>query len=427
MKRIQTLFILLLIIPFGQLKAQVEIDGYIHDYETATVDEKIALFFLFSSELTSHYNDSILYYAKDLQEEGLKNNREDAIALANWGLAPYLQKNSLFEQTTNKLNSALKYYSKVRNDTMVSSCYNILGNTFYLQGKVNLAEAYYEKSAKIVENIEDIRHRMVPLYNLARVYVQQGKYEEAKKNLDVYFVYLKDYDLELSMKSANAYGLLGQLYLDQQNYPKAIESYTHSMEVGLTVGNMKTVANGYTNMAIVEFYTENYDRSEQYFRLALSYRIKDNNLFYISEGYYNLGDYFYGIGKLDSALTNYQLSVDVAKEGNNLLFQKDGLVQISSIYDSLKKHEEHVLVLKQIVDIQEELSKQRFSEEFKALKMSYEQSYNEAISIGGMREQELETKVGAIESVFNNWLVISVLCFLGFMTFIFLLKRSKNK
>src|SRR5690554_7066259 len=107
------------------------------------------------------------------------------------------------------------------------------------------------------------------------------------------------------MKSANAYGLLGQLYLDQQNYPKAIESYTHSMEVGLTVGNMKTVANGYTNMAIVEFYTENYDRSERYFRLALSYRIKDNNLFYISEGYYNLGDYFYGIGKLDSALTNY--------------------------------------------------------------------------------------------------------------------------
>src|SRR5690554_6204802 len=151
------------------------------------------------------------------------------------------------------------------------------------------------------------------------------------------------------------------------------------------------------------------------------------NLFYISEGYYNLGDYFYGIGKLDSALTNYQLSVDAAKEGNNLLFQKDGLVQISSIYDSLKKHEEHVLVLKQIVDIQDELSKQRFSEEFKALKMSYEQSYNEAISIGGMREQELETKVGAIESVFNNWLVISVLCFLGFMTFIFLLKRSKNK
>jgi tetratricopeptide (TPR) repeat protein len=427
MERLKILIFILLFSLSSTLKAQEDISKQLKEYATANVDRKVDLFFLFFNKVREIEKDSVLYYVRDLQKEGVKNMREDAIAMANYGLAPYLQDNSLFEEATQKLNKAALYYKKVRNDTMLAETYNALGNTSYLEGKIDNAELFYQESKKYAERSGEERFLMISLPNLAKLDIRKEKYKEGHAKIQRYIKFLKESGASSIRRLAAAHGLMGQLYLDQAMYAEAIEEYTRSMEYGLTVGSMKTVANGYTNLAIVEFFSENYDRSEQYFRLALAYRIKDNDKFYIAEGYYNLGDFYSGTGKMDSAIVNYQKSLEQGKEFNNLHAQKDALVQISGVYESQNKQGKQIEILKQIIDLQSKINKQQNGSELAALKMSYEQTFSETINIGGMREEELQSKIGDYQSIFNNWIVFAVICILGLIVFVFYMKkRSKS-
>lgn len=426
MKYYKTLLILLFIISFGQLHGQEDMDDLLNEYKTASIDNKIALFYSFFSRIEAVDKDTIAYYVKDLNTEGLKNQREDAIAMSNLGMATYLQTNSLFEEANQKLNNAVKYYHKVNNDTMLAESYNALGNTAFLEGKFQVAEAFYIKSSEYALHSGDKRFQMLSLFNLARIDVDKGSFEKAHKKIEKYIDFQKNEEKSIKMMAA-AYGLLGQLYLDQKMYAKAIENFTRSMEFGLTVGSLKTVANGYTNLAIVEYYTENYERSEQYFQLALAYRVKDGKNHYIAEGYYNLGDFYVGRNRLDSALVNYKKSFEFAELSHNLSTQKDALLQIEGVYETLKQESKQVEVLKKIVELQEKITEQQNLKGLTALRMSYDQSYTEAISIGGIREDELQSKVGAVESVFNNWVLFSILSLVGLFVFIFLIKKKSKK
>ncbi|HZH86477.1 MAG TPA: tetratricopeptide repeat protein [Brumimicrobium sp.] len=425
MKHSKILLFLFLLCSFGNLKSQEDINKQLIEYETADVDHKIALFFFFYNKVREIEKDSILYYVKDLQKVGIKNKREDAIAMANFGLAPYLQENSLYDEAIRKLNKAAEYYKKAENDTMLADTYNALGNTVFLQGKIDKAEMFYTESAKFAKRSGEQKFLMLSVFNMARVNIELERYDDAYSEIDSYVQFLKKNDGSIRMLAA-AYGLLGQLYLNQKDYVNAIENFTRSMEYGLTVGSMKTVANGYTNLAIVEFFSENYDRSEQYFQLALAYRLKDNDKYYIAESYYNLGDFYSGVNKMDSALINYQRSVDVGESFNNHIVQKDALLQISGIYETTSKPHLQIEVLKKIIEIQGKINKQQHEKELAALKISYDQSFNEALSIGGVREEELKSKLGSYNSIFNNWILLSIICVLG-LTLLFFFIKKKNK
>ncbi|HLW29419.1 MAG TPA: tetratricopeptide repeat protein [Brumimicrobium sp.] len=425
MRHYRTLLFLFLLSIFSSLNGQEDINDQLRAYEKASVDDKIKLFFTFFAKVGEIEKDTVLYYVKDLQNEGLKNSREDAVAMANFGMIPYLQENSLFEDASDKLHSVIKYYQKVENDTMLADVYNALGNNAFLQGEIEKAELFYYESTKFATRSGNEKFQMLSLFNIARVYTTQGKYDEAHSKLDEYIEFLKKDEGQIRMLAA-AYGLLGQIYLNQSNHKKAIENFTRSMEFGLTVGSMKTVANGYTNLAIVEFFSENYDRSEQYFHLALAYRIKDNDKFYIAEGYYNLGDFYSGIDKMDSAIVNYEKSLEVGKDFNNLQAQKDALLQLSAVYEKMGDKAQQIQILKEIIKVQGEINLQKNTKELSALRMSHNQSFNEVLSVGGIREKELRSQINKYQSIFNNWIIFTVICVLGLASlFYFIRKKSK--
>ncbi|HLV41807.1 MAG TPA: hypothetical protein VKY37_05985 [Brumimicrobium sp.] len=426
MKYYKALLLLVFLSSLWNINAQEGIDKELRAYETASVDDKIKLLHLFVERLREIDKDSILFYIKDLQAEGIKHQREDAIAMANFTMVFYLQDNSLFEEANQKLNSAINYYEKFENDTLLVECYNSKGNVAFLQGKITAAEMYYYKSAEYAKRSGNNNYWMLSSYSIAKIKIHQGDYDGAEERINDYIDFLKNKGVGVKMLAA-AYGLLGQMYLDQKIYDKAINHFTQSMEYGLTVGNMKAVANGYTNLGIVEYYTENIERSGQYFHLALAYRIKDNDLFYISEGHYNLGDYYYGIGVLDSAIVSYKRSAEVAKTAKNLRTQKEALMQLSGIYDQQNNQIEQIALLKKIVKLQEEINEQQHSDGLKALRLSYEQTIDEATVLGGIREDELQGKVGALESVFNNWIIFTIACLFGLLAFIFFIKKRVKR
>lgn len=422
--KIFTYIFLFLIFYFHGLSsfAQEDVNQRLRQYNTATLDQKIALFHYVNLRLD---NDSILYYIKDLQKQGLKQHRDDVLAMANYGMGTYLREKSLFDESENKLKNALKYYLKVGNDTMTTDTYNALGNTAFLSGDISKAEILYTKSLRYGKQSGEKKFEMLPIPNIAKIHIQQGKYEEAEKSIKEYIAFYKKTNGSLRSLAA-AYGLMGQLHLERKDYDKAINDYNNSMEYGLTVGSMKTVANCYTNLGIVEYLSNNNERSEQYFRLALAYRLKDDNKFFIAEGYYNLGDFYSGLEENDSAIANYKKSAEVAKSVNNLRTQMDALSQLSVVYNSLGKKNQEIEVLKDIISLQDDINKQQNKDILHALNLSYDQSIGEFKDVGAQREGKLQNQLVKYQSIFNIWVLIAILAIVGLMGLIYLLRKRNG-
>lgn len=425
MRIVKHLLTIIFLVSFNYSFSQEELSDKLKEYEKASLNKKMELFFYFFQKFETDQKDSVLYYVNDLLSEGIKNNNKDAIALANFGNGSYLLSHSLFEEAEAKLEKAKKHYHSVENDTMLADVYNSIGNSAFLQGNIAQAELYYDKSAAHAFESGDERFKMLSSFNLSRIYLNQGKVEEAKKMIQDYIDF---YLAEGSMrKLAAAYGLMGQLYVDQHEHKAAIDYFTRSMESGLTAGSMPSVANGYTNLAIAEYLSGELQKSEQYFQLALAYRQKAENKYYIAEGYYNLGDFYYGTGNLDSAIVNYSNSIQIAEESGNLQGQKDALVELSSVYGTLNLKDEQIEALKKIILIQDKLAKQQSYKEINALKLSYINSEKEAISTGGIREDQLHNQVAEYQSIFNNWVLIVISCIAGLVLFLYFFKRSSKR
>src|SRR5690554_6479354 len=109
MKNIKYLILLLFSIVLNNSFAQKDINHLLKEYENASLERKMELFFVFFQKFDVEQKDSVLYYVDDLQREGIEKGNEAAIALSNYGIAPYLQNNSLFEEAKEKLEKAEKY------------------------------------------------------------------------------------------------------------------------------------------------------------------------------------------------------------------------------------------------------------------------------------------------------------------------------
>lgn len=427
MKYLKLIFVSFFVFCSLQSHAQKEeLYKSLETYEKATsLNEKIDIFFFFHSKFEQDMKDSVLYYVDELQRLGIKNNNEAAVAMANYGVAPYLISQSLFDDANEKLKKAERYYQKVQNDTMLAVVYTYLGNSSYLQGNLIQAEMLYNKSAEYAKHTGLMRFQLISSFNLARIHINQKKYDKAKDMIQTYIDFmLKTGDMR---KLAAAYGLMGQLYIDQGNTEEAIQSFTRSMETGLSAGSMVAVANGYTNLGIAEYFRENYSKSEQYFKLALAYREKEGDKFFIAEGYYNLGDFYYGIEKLDSAKLNYLKSLEIAKASNNLPGQKDALEQLDTIYAMQKDTESQINTLKEIIKTQKLLSEKQSFDEIVALRRSFEQSKRDAINTVGIREDQLQGKVANYQSLFSNWMWVVLACIIGLSIFFLYFRKTKKK
>ncbi|HLW40358.1 MAG TPA: tetratricopeptide repeat protein, partial [Brumimicrobium sp.] len=375
--------------------------------ETKDVDTKMELLYEFAPSLIGLYGDSVLYFIRNLNYEGIKNKRKDAITMSNFYMSHYLIKNSFYEQAEGKLNSVIEYYNLVENDTMLALSHNLLGNIHYSRGNMNNAEKEYERALYYGERKSGREViKMIPMQNLARIAIRNKEYDIAESLLREYIRF--HHTPEGSIQDlASGYGLLGEFYLNQGDYENATDNFIRSMEYGLTVGTKSTVANAYTNLGIAEFFAENLKRSKEYFKLALAVRIEDGNALFIAASYYNLGDYFNGIGEIDSALVNYEKSASVSEESGVLRIKKDALEQIGLIYESLEENEKQITVLKEIIEVQNKIHAQKREEDSRVMNFNYEQTMLELEGVNQLREESLAGKVKRYQSVFNNWLFIS--------------------
>lgn len=420
--RFQIVVILLLNIFFATSQ---DADEIIKSYNQGSIDKKMGVLFVNYSEIESVSKDTILYFIRDLQSEGIKYNREDAIALSNYYFSHYLNDNGLFDEALNKIEDAISFYNYQDNDTMLAESYNAKGNSYYLLGEFGAAESNYLKSYDFGKDSEDGRFKSLPIANLARIYIYQGKYDKAKEILDKYIEYNKT--ISNLRNLGTGYGIYGQLYIDQNKLDKATEYLDRSMEFNLSTGNSKLIGNGYTNIAIASFIKEDFKRAEEYFQLALSYRLESDDDFFIAESYFNLGDFYFETNELDSALYFYNESFEIAYEHDNKIGVKDALEQIAKTYERQGDFEMQAKSLKEYIKLQKEINSEKLSKELGILRVSFEEDLKQQNFIGHQREEKLRGQIVEVSTIWDYWvwIVLVGLLTLSGVVYFSLNKRKK--
>jgi tetratricopeptide (TPR) repeat protein len=405
--------------------ANEKLDYYVNQFETQSIDQQIKAVYEIYFLLQDEALDSSLYYINKLHATGVKEARVDAISMANFCLGHYLTTKLLYDEGLEKFKAALETFELLENDTIRAEIYNGIGNNYYFQGDYNSAEQYYLMSFEIGKNTEEsLGDELVSFPNLARIYIKQKKFIEAEELLDEYIQY---HQANRNLKQLGiAYGVKGQLFLDQDSITSAMAFLDKSMEFNLALGSPKIIANGFTNMAIACFYGDKIEMAESYFRLALSYRLQDQNKYFLAEGYYNMGDYFFELEVYDSCIVYYLKSLETADSSGNLVGQIDGHFALAETYEKLNDLLNQNIHLKKYIELKEKQFEVRNKNDLLLLRNNFNLSTEEANFKQGSREDDLHARMAVMTETWNYWIWIMIGSIIVLLSF-FLIKKTNKR
>lgn len=184
---------------------------------TQTVSEKVQLYQELAWEYTITENDSALIYT----EEALIFSKENSYPL---GEAIALESKGLFEEIVNgDYNLASQYYfegirlCEKNNLDYATSIYHSLGVMFHTSDNYEKASEYYSIAYNRAKSEKNILIQKKCLVNLGSINSSLKKYEKAEKLLLESLTLNIRKDIDYS-----TYANLGNLYLRQKQYQKAI-------------------------------------------------------------------------------------------------------------------------------------------------------------------------------------------------------------
>lgn len=192
-------------------------------------------------------------YIRNMAWQTQKSLWEDALKKAPGSSRPYHNLAWGYYEQIGAYDKAIEYYKKALQHPYPikgsrAQPYYSIGNLYDQKNETEKAIRYYKKSIGITEDY------VKPQYNLATDYIKQGKYDEAKKHLDVL--------LGISPDNTTYLGLNGILFLDMHRFDQALVSFRKWLKY--EPGNWQS----YLYIGIAFNLMGRYDRSNWFLRRA---------------------------------------------------------------------------------------------------------------------------------------------------------------
>lgn len=272
------------------------------------------------------YANQALGLSQEIQDEYQQGNAY--INLGNYNIisGDYPKALHYFSQAKNifEKNSENKYKKEL------ARVYGSIGIVFSEQSLYDKALQYHLKAVKIYES-EKNAPRLARIYNnVGIVYKAQS---ESFKALD-YF--LKAYRFQDSLQDPTI-GItttnIGNIYLDQNNYPKALEYYNLAEKQLQQNINYRGLGELYNNLGVYYQKNQNPSRALEYWGKALESFGIINDKFGISDTYYHLGGVYFTQKDYPKAIEFTQKARDLAKEIATLEMLVLSEKQLQNIYE----------------------------------------------------------------------------------------------
>jgi signal transduction histidine kinase/DNA-binding NarL/FixJ family response regulator/predicted negative regulator of RcsB-dependent stress response len=131
---------------------------------------------------------------------------------------------------------------------------------------------------------------------------------------------------------AKAYSNIGDIYLNQGNYPEALKNYLASFKISEKTGNKKAIADAYARIGNVHFYLGNYPEALKDYLASLKIKEEIGDKKGIATCYINIGNVYCYQGNYPEALKDYLASLKILDELKNKNGKADCIQNIGNVY-----------------------------------------------------------------------------------------------
>jgi len=270
----------------------------------------------------------------------------------------------------NEIDSLLNIIKKDKEDTNKVNHLNFLSRNYADIGNFENALQYANEALHLANTLPNGTGRSgasSSYNNMGIIYMEQGDYPKALEN---YFKALKiSEELGIKFKIAIQYGNLGNAYCAQVNYPKALEYYFKALKIGEELGDKNRVAIQLCNIGIVYNYIGDYAKSLEYYFKAQKMVNETENKTLNAAIVGNIGTVYIDMANAvspDSVAQKEQLfskALDYSFQGLKLaeeIESKNGITiqmgNIGLLYTNIRNYKEAEKYLFQSLSVAEEIS-----------------------------------------------------------------------
>jgi serine phosphatase RsbU (regulator of sigma subunit) len=227
----------------------------------------------------------------------------------------------------NKQLDSLKLALKnCKEDTNKINTLNRLGKQLYILNIYDTSESYAKQALELSEKIKFIKGQATAYNILGNIYVDQANYPEALK----YHQASLDIRLKLGDKKGigASYNNIGLIFQRRGNFPEALKSYLKALQIKEEIKDVTGCAVTYNNIGTVYKEQGNYTESYKNHLSALKLFEKLDNQQGVAESYMSIGNMFYDKDNYIDALINHKKALDI-------LLQTEDKWSIAACYNNL--------------------------------------------------------------------------------------------
>ncbi|WP_190809167.1 tetratricopeptide repeat protein [Flagellimonas sp. S3867] len=209
-------------------------------------------------------------------------------------------------------NEMLEFSQETNNLQWQATSTRLVGNTYAVQGKLEDALNWFNRSLVLSKKLESQKDIAVTLSNIGTIHYEIGNYTQSISFLLEGLKISEELDDKpgLSRVTNN----LGNVFIEQKNNEKALEYYLYSLKLKEELNNPRTLPAAYNNIALVYGNQKKYDQAFQYLIKSIEIAEEVNDKIGLSRAYANMGSLYNEQGDYKTALEFLNKSIRIKRE-----------------------------------------------------------------------------------------------------------------
>ncbi len=361
--------------------------------------------------------DSISFHTDDLERLSQAESDERGMLYVSYFRGVVLGQRELADSSINVLKGTLARISQAERDSslLYSSVMLILGNSYYIKGDYKNALDSYLAVKSETERIRKEETAYNVEYNVGLLYMLMGDMDLAYK----YFSIARNHFDQLSPPSqVKLYGSFGTYYSKLKQLDSAAYYYQKALDGHKANGDLRGVAHGFNNLAIVAYLQGKTEEAIVGFEAALDVRLQLSNKKNISDSYYNIGLLYAGVGKYDEAIRNYREGLKFASRLESLVGQRDISLELADSFRQLDQFDSAYIYLSNWRILNDSFLVKNKQNEILALEKRFE---TDRIK----KDQELAEKETELRTFQRNVLLIGIVAVIIISVIAFYISRLR--
>lgn len=187
---------------------------------------------------------------------------------------------------------------------------------------------------------------------LGLIFASQNQYEKALE----YYTRSLDMRLKLGDEKAIAATLLniGNIYTNLSQYEKAREYYTRSLDIHRKQNDPEDLTLSLNNLGVINYKLGDYEKALDYHARALELRQKSGNQRAIAQSFNNLGVIHSSLGQYEKALEYHHQALDIRQQLGNLEDLTQSLNNLAIVYLKRGEYEQALDYHNRSLDLRQE-------------------------------------------------------------------------